>query len=474
MSQSPSQPHPSRRPCSPRGTRLLLGFGLVAAALAGGCGHGGSSKPAAKPVEVTVTTPIAAPVWDYQDFTGRLSAIKTIDIRARVTGYVNTANFKEGDRVTEGQVLFEIDSRSYKAELNLAKANVKLAEAQRDVQAKVANRAHQMRGTKAVAQEDFELAQANLEKDRAQAEAAEASRDKAQLYYNWTKVRAPITGRISRRLVDPGNLVMENNTILTTVVSEDPLYVYFDVDERTYLNLVTGSMQGFTALFSGSQRLPILMRLANEEDFTRSGTVNFIDNQVSPTTGTIKMRGEFRNPGALRPGLFARVRLPVGQAYQALLVPDEALMSDQGRKFVYVVDNENKAVYRRVTPGQALKVRVSDEKEITLRVIRPPEKGKEGQEGLREGERVVIVNQQRVREKAVVRPRLQPPPPRPESPFGKLLALDVPAPGAKGQANAESPRRAGGDARGQGEVGSDRHGERGGAQPAARAGHEGG
>jgi RND family efflux transporter MFP subunit len=445
----------------------------VVAVLAGGCWNGHSGKPAPRPVEVTVTTPITAPVWDYQDFTGRLSAVDTIDIRARVTGYVNKALFKEGDRVTKDQVLFEIDSRSYKAELNLARANLKLAEAQRDVQAKVANRAHRMAGSKAVAQEDYELALANLEKDRAQAEAAEAQREKAQLYFDWTQVRAPISGRISRRLVDPGNLIMENNTILTTVVSEDPLHAYFDVDERTYLNLLASSAQALSSLLFET-KFPVLMRLANEDDFTHAGTINFIDNQISPTTGTIRMRGVFRNAtGYLRPGLFARVRLPIGSPYQAILVPDEALLSDQGRKYVYVVNDKNEAVYRRVVVGQALKVRVG-QADLTLRVIRPPEKGQEGKEGLAEGERVIIVNQQRLRPGARVTVRTQPPPPRPDSPFGKLLVLDGPARGAKGQANAETQRRGAAETRGQREGGTGRVGTSGGAKAAPRPGHEGG
>ncbi len=218
-----------------------------------------------------------------------------------------------------------------------------------------------------------------------------------------------MTGRISRRFVDPGNLIMADQTILTTIVADDPAYVYFDVDERTYLDLIQATAPGVTSSISGLQ-FPVLMRLANEEQFTHGGAVNFIDNQVSATTGTIRMRGVFANPkGLLKSGLFARIRLPIGNPYQTVLIPDEALMSDQGRKYVYVVNDKNEIVYRKVKLGQAIQ---------DLRVIK---------EGVSPEERVVVQGMQRVRPGVTVTVKNQDPPARPESPLGKLLSFQRPA-----------------------------------------------
>ncbi len=428
--------HPRRRGA------WLLGVAALALVVAGGCGHGQRAKAPAKPPEVVATKPIISEVTDYQDFTGRLSAVKTVDIRARVSGYVKSAPFTDGDLVKEGDVLFQIDPGSYLADLNLAKANLKLAEAERNVQEKMTARTQRLSGTKAASQEDLDTALATLEKDRANVEAMEASRDRTKLFVDWTKVVAPVSGRVSRRLVDPGNLVNADNTVLTTLVTENPMYVYFDVDERTFLDLMGSTSAGMSSWITGL-RFPVLMRLANEDNFTQAGAVDFIDNQVNPTTGTIRMRGVFQNPrGFLKPGLFARVRLPIGAPYQALLIPDEALQSDQGRKYVYVVkkqkndkgEEEDRVEYRKVTLGQAVsarKKRVEGEEEpgeYILRVIRPAEKGKEATEGVREGERVIVSGQQRVRPEALVQVKTQPPPESPESPLGKLLAENAPGP----------------------------------------------
>src|SRR5262249_5059637 len=175
-----------------------------------------------------------------------------------------------------------------------------------------------------------------------------------QLYLDFTKVTAPLGGRISRRLVDPGNLVNADNTVLTTIVRDDQLYAYFDVDERTYLDLVGPHTSEKSAWLAGLE-FPVLMRLANEDEFTRKGTVNFIDNRVNANTGTLRMRAVFDNAhGLLRSGLFVRIRLPIGSPYETLLIPDEALMSDQGRQYVYVVNNANEVLYRAVTLGPAI------------------------------------------------------------------------------------------------------------------------
>ncbi len=215
-------------------------------------------------------------------------------------------------------------------------------------------------------------------------------------------------------MVDPGNLVNADQTVLTTLVSVDPMYAYFDVDERTYLELAAITAQGSNSFFSALQ-FPVLMRLANDEEFNTKGYVNFLDNRLNSTTGTVRMRGVFANPnGVFKSGLFARIRLPIGAPYKTLMIPAEALMSDQGRKYVYVVKKEkdekgeevDKVEYRSVKLGQELQ---------GMCVIK---------EGIKDGERVVVAGMQRVRPSAVVKAELREPPPPPPSPLTKILKED--------------------------------------------------
>jgi RND family efflux transporter MFP subunit len=406
-----SPPHP----LASRRLRVGLLAALLAAVLATGCNHGSSAAQEKKAVEVFVTTPITDEVTDYQDFTGRLDAVKSVDIRARVSGYVTEVPFKEGDEVREGDLLFQIDPQPYQADLNQAEANLKVVEADRGLQLALAERGRMLYISKAIAKEEYETLVAAAKKSEATVGANQAARDRAKLYLDYTRVTAPLTGRVSRRYVDPGNLVNADTTLLTSLVTVNPLYAYFDVDERTYLDLTGVAARGQSSWFSQLQ-FPVLMRLANEDEFTHAGTVNFLDNQVNANTGTIRMRGEFKDEhGTLKKGLFARIRLPLGAPYKAILIPDEALQSDQGRKYVYVVKTVKKekdgqqvekdvVEYRSVTLGQAIK---------GLRVIK---------EGLKEGERVIVVGMQRVRADAEVQAKMQDPPPPPHSPLTKLLS----------------------------------------------------
>jgi multidrug efflux system membrane fusion protein len=381
------------------------GLALVLAVLAAGCGQKAAER-GPRPAEVVVTRPITAQVVDYQDFTGRLSALKTVEIRARVSGYVTDAPFKEGDVVHKGQVLFQIDDTVYAAAVDKARSDVTLYEAQKRLLEVQVDRLRRLVPTGAAAREDFDTTVAKREQASANIAATQALVKTAEQDLEWTKVRAPHTGRVSKRFVDPGNLVNKDNTILTTLVTEDPVHVDFDMDERTFLNL-TGSASPGQGVWLTGLNFPVLMRLANEDKFEHVGTINFIDNQVSGSTGTIKVRGQFANPsGTLKPGLFARVRLPVGPPYSAVLISDEALLSDQGRKYVYVLNAKDEAIYRPVTPGQSLE---------GLRVIKS---------GLAPTDRVIVNGMQRVRRGAAVIAQWQDPPPRPASPLGKLLPLD--------------------------------------------------
>jgi RND family efflux transporter MFP subunit len=389
---------------------------LLLAVLLAGCTR--SPGRPSKTIEVVVTTPISDEVLDYQDFTGRLDALFTVDLRARVAGYVDAAPFKEGDTVKKGDVLFRIDPRTYKADLAQAEANVKLAIADRILQELNSARARQLLGTRAMGREEYDQIVGAREKAKANVLATEAARDRAAVYLSYTDVTAPMSGRISRRYVDPGNLIKADETMLTTIVADGKVYAYFDVDERTYLDLVGEGPSPSSAVRLTDLKFPVLMRLANEEEYVHRGHVDFLDNRLNGNTGTIRMRGVFENPrGILKSGLFVRIRLPVGHSYRALLVPDEALQNDQGRKVVYVVKKvqetnedgteEKKDVveYRSVKIGQAIQ---------GLRVIK---------EGLKAGERVIVTGMQRAKSKDQVQVKVQPPPKAPGSPLLKLLKL---------------------------------------------------
>jgi RND family efflux transporter MFP subunit len=418
---------PSPTLLAPRYARRL-GFGMAAffgALLAVGCQRAPQPKKD-NVVEVVVTTPVPDEVTDYQDFTGRMDALKTVDIRPRVSGYIMEAPFKEGDLVKEGDLLFQIDPRTYQADFNQAEANVRQAKAEVQLQVKRAERARQLIGQAAIGPEDYEQIIALRDKAIATVGAMEAARERAKLYLDFTHVVAPplrsddgrpLLGRISRRQVDPGNLVNADQTVLTTLVSVDPMYAYFDVDERTYLDLAALTSPGASSWFSALE-FPVLMRLANEDEFKQKGYVNFLDNRLNANTGTVRMRGVFSNPkGNLKSGLFVRIRLPVGVPYKALLIPDEAILSDQGRKYVYVVkeakddagNNVDKVEYRSVKPGQAIQ---------GMRVIKA---------GLSKGERVIVTGMQRVRPDSLVRVKTQAPPDVPKSSLTKLLSENRPA-----------------------------------------------
>jgi RND family efflux transporter MFP subunit len=389
----------------------VVATGMSAAFVVGGCEKAAPPKAGGNP-RVVVTQPITASVIDYQDFTGRLDAFKTVEIKARATGYIVGAPFKEGDYVKEGNVLFQIDKRPYEADLNQAKANLSVAQADLKFQQKNVERYGKAAALNSASREEYETTVAAAEKAVANVAAMEAAVARAQLYLDYSTVTAPLSGRISRRFVDPGNLVTADTTALTTILAEDPMYAYFDVDERTYLDLLDQPMPGKSVGKEGL-RLPVLMRLANEDDFATLGYVDFVDNRVVATTGTVRMRGVFENgKEQLKAGLFVRIRLPISASYKATLIPDEAVQSDQERKYVWVVNAKSQVEYRPVELGQSLQ---------KLRVIKPPAKGKEGKEGLAEGDRVIISGMQRARNGLQVDVENQDPPATPDVPLVRVL-----------------------------------------------------
>jgi len=360
---------------------------LVALLPAVGCRRAVVESAAPRPQEVLVAVPMTRSFTEYEEFTGRTEAVRTIDLRARVTGYLDKALFKDGAEVREGDVLFEIDPRTYAAEVERARANLTVAEARLKRLEADFRRAEPLMRSGASSQEEFD----RIAGDRAEAAAsvgvARAGLDLAQLNLGFTKVCAPVSGRVSRAAIDPGNLVKADDTILTTLVTLDPMYAYFDVDERTLLRL-RRLVQAGQIRSSREATVGVEMGLADEGGFPHQGTINFTDNRLTADTGTLRARGVFANPNRLlSPGLFVRVRMPVGEPRQAIMIPEQALGTDQGQKFVYVVDDGNVARYRRVKVGP---------QQDTYRVI---------EQGVGPGERVVVAGQQRIRDGVTVAPK---------------------------------------------------------------------
>jgi len=325
---------------------------IVAAALIPVPGGAGCSKPKAAiaappPPTVTFTAPILREVTDSEDFVGQSVAVKTVEVRARVTGYLDKVNFEDGSEVKQDTLLFEIDPRPYEAEVARTEASVTQAEARQKRLEADYRRAQSLMAREVLPREEFDRIVGDLAEAAASVGISKANRDLSKLNLSFTKVHAPIGGRLSRRLVDPGNLVKIDETALTTIVALDPMYVTFDVDERTLLRLRRLINEGKIKSRQEAE-VPIFCALADEQEFTRRGTINFSENRLDASTGTLRVRAVLPNPvpRAYTPGMFMKVRLPVGQPRMATLVPEAALGTDQGAKFLYVLDKDDKVVQR--------------------------------------------------------------------------------------------------------------------------------
>lgn len=359
---------------------------LVAAA---GCRPTPTAPPEATPPTVPVSHPVRRAVTETVEYTGRTDAVESVGVRARVTGYLTQAPFTEGAEVRKGELLFEIDPRPYQAQYDQAVSQVGVAEAQAVLGKSNYARLKSLSGGSA-SQLEVDQAKAAADSADASLKAAKATAEVFRLNLEYSKVTSPIAGQVSRFYYTVGNLVSQDQTQLTTVVSVDPMYAYFDMDERTLLRLNAGVNAGRIAPPTGG-KLPVAMGLDGEDGFPHSGTVNFVNNVVNPATGTVAIRGVFPNPKppdgrrTLKPGLFARIRLPLGGPRPALLVVDRAVGSDQGLKYVYVIDAEKKVQYRRVTVGPL--------EEDGLRVV---------ETGLKPDDWVVVGALQQLRPKATV------------------------------------------------------------------------
>lgn len=341
------------------------------------------------PPTVTVTTPEMRKVVDWDEFTGRLVSPETVDVRARVTGYLEDVHFKEGDEVNEGALLFTIDPRPYQAVVDRMEARVTSARSRAELAAKELENVTKLQDNGAISAEDFDRRAKAASDAEGMLRAAEAELREAKLNLEFTRIHSPIAGRTSDARVTKGNLVKsegQESTLLTTVVSLDPIYCYIDADERSVLKYRELHREGkrVSAQFG---RVEAEMELATESGFPHKGHIDFVDNVLDPATGTIRARAVFPNPDKLMaPGFFARVRVPGSGEYEGLLIPDRAIVDDQGTSHVWVVDAENTATYRKVETGPLLD---------GLRIVR---------EGLKAGERVVVDGVMTVRNGQKVKP----------------------------------------------------------------------
>lgn len=329
---------------------------LLAAALAvvlAGCGRSqATGKPAAAPApEVTVAGVIAKPLRDWEEFSGRLQAVDSVEIRPRVNGFIDSIQFTEGARVKKGQLLFRIDPRPFQAEVNRLGAEVRRARSQSALAASNHDRGKRLVAQHMISQQDFDQLATTASTSSDDIGAAVAALETARLNLEFTEVRSPIDGRVSRALITAGNLV-SNTSILTTVVSDDPVYAYFDADEQTYLKFA-----GHAAPADGPRvgQDSVYMGLIDEEGYPHTGRLDFVDNQVDPQSGTIRGRAVFDNKdGRFTPGLFARIKLVGGEVKDTVLIDERAVGTDLGKKFVLALKSDNTLEYRPVTLGASV------------------------------------------------------------------------------------------------------------------------
>jgi multidrug efflux system membrane fusion protein len=360
----------------------------ILAGISAGCSSSAQPKAPA-PAEVSVAEVICKQLGDIDEFTGRLEPVNSVEVRPRVSGYLQSVHFKEGAIVRQGDLLFQIDPRPFQAEVDRLKGELSQAKAQRSRAQSDFERAERLHNNDGMSAEEYDRRAAVRNEAEAKIASTEAALRGAELNLEFTRVTAPITGRVGRAEITEGNLVESGAAQvrpLTSLVSLDPIYVYFDVDEQTYLKYARVTQSHGTS--SHDLRGAALLGLADEDAFPHVGQVNFVDNQVSSSTGTIRLRATFANRNlALTPGLFARIRLQGGGTQSGCLAKDEAVVTDLNQKYVFVLGKNNTLTYRPVKLGPMAE---------GLRVVR---------DGLHEGDLIVVSGLQRVRPGAAVTPR---------------------------------------------------------------------
>ncbi len=347
----------------------LLAIGIV-----------GCSKDPAPPNPGKLSVPVASvryePVTEYAEYTGRLEPLEMVEIRPRVSGHIESIHFKEGNKVKKGDLLFVIDPRPFTAQVNRLKAVVSQAEATESLAQANLRRAESLIADKAISQEEADIRRSEALRASADLEAAEADLAIAELDLEFTRVASPIDGITDRHQVTVGNLVyggQQNATLLTTVVPHSPIYAYYEVDERSFLRNVRRYFEGQAPGRGSESVIPAYLGLDDEDGFPHEGEVNFASNQLDPNTATITVRAVFENESEfLTPGLFARIRTPVSEGQESILIPDSAVGTNQTQRFVWVVLPDNSLEQRRIELGP---------KYEGLRIVR---------EGLQPKERIAI------------------------------------------------------------------------------------
>jgi len=406
--------------CGPRAAiALRAALFCIIAVIAGACQKPAPTTAAPPPPTVAVSQPLKHEVTDWDEYSGHLQSPETVSVSARISGFIERAPFKEGAMVKKGDVLFVIDDRPFKADLENKQALVAKDTAQLDLAKTQLERNADLLKKRAISQQDYDTNKANYEQAEAQLAADKAAEETARLNLDWTRVTAPISGRVSRMNVTPGNLVnggAGQATLLTTIVSVDPMYCYVPVPERSFLRY-----QAYAAREKGTgvrdARIPCYLQLETEKGFPHEGYIDFIDNSLDPGTGTIQVRGVVPNPdGVLTPGLFAVMRITGSGPYQTLLVPDVAVGAEQNERFVLLVNPDDTVVSRKVKLGGLFG---------SLRSI---------VDGLKPGERVVVNGLQQARPGTKVVPKETP------IPADAISALETLT---NGMAGADASQRSG-------------------------------
>jgi RND family efflux transporter MFP subunit len=363
-------------------SRIKFTLLLLSAALLAACGPQADSQSPAPP-EVEVAHPEIRSITNWDEYTGRLAAVDAVEVRARVSGYLQSVHFEDGQQVQVGDLLFVIDPRPYEAVVERARADVQSARVALEQAERNFTRAKDLLGSNSISQESYETRAESQSHAAAQLSSVQATLRAAELELEFTRIVAPVAGRISRKLVSEGNLVSGGSTgatLLTVIVSQDPMYIYFTADERSYLKYVRLDQQGSRP----SSRVapnPVRIQLADETGFPHEGHMDFVDTQIDEATGTLQGRAVLPNPdNVLLPGMFARVQLLGEGPFDAVLVPDTAIGTDQSRRFVFVVNADNVAELRVVEPGRLL--------EDGMRIITA---------GLKASDRIIVAGLQRVR-----------------------------------------------------------------------------
>jgi RND family efflux transporter MFP subunit len=342
----------------------VTAFLVLCPLLVAGCGEGEANATPPPPV-VTVAHPLQREVIEWDEYTGHLEAPESVDVVARISGFIEETPFDEGSIVKKGDVLCVIDARPFQADLDSKLADVAKAQSQQELAEVHLKRFDKVHNTKAISEEDYDTAKAELSQATSVAAAAKAAAEISRLNLEWTRVVAPISGRISRRYVTKGNLInggVGQATLLTTIQSLDPIYCYVDVDERSILRYQQLAREK-KRVSARDARIPTFLQLENETHFPHEGVVDFVDNKVDTGTGTLRARGVFSNADhSLTPGFFGRVRVPGSGRYQALLVPDSAVGTDQDLKFLLSVGPDSTVQLKPVKLGALFgKLRAIDE-----------------------------------------------------------------------------------------------------------------